>query len=441
MARRAFTRRTRRHDSDPVRVVLTRGLLGVALIGAFLYLAVSAYDGVPGRSYDYAEASLPEVGNLITNDPVRIAGKRVGQVSSIETGEDGRAVVRLQLQDGTDLRKGTGIRLRANGLLGARYVELLPGRGGEPLGDERIQGDEDTVTFGVTEALDTFDAETRGALRSTLGEVGTGLLGQGRPLNDALRVGGDAIVPFQRLMRRLTAQPGALERLLPSLDAGITPLDADREALVDLFAATADGLRPFAEEDEALRATLREAPGSLAAADAGLARGRALVAEARNVAVQANRTLGGAPGGLRAAAALLRETPRPLRRTSELLDAAKPAVPAALALTKAADPLLQPLREAFSDLTPMSRQIARYECDITNFGAVFRSMTGFGGFGDGPNGPAMQFRLQAVAPVPTEALSLKDTTGLVRREGYVEPCTYPAKPYPAIERPSLGGGR
>jgi phospholipid/cholesterol/gamma-HCH transport system substrate-binding protein len=431
-----ITRRGRRFDRDSHTKVIVRGLAVVGLLAALFYLAVKAYDGVPGKSYDYVEASLPEVGNLIPHDPVRLGGKRVGQVSSIGAGGDGRALVRLQLDGGTDLTSDTRILLRANGLLGARYVELLPGRSRRPLAGKVIRGNENTLTYGVTEALDVFDRDTRGALRNMVGELGTGVLGQGRALNEALDQGGDAIVPFQRLIRRVLDQPGALERLLPSLDSALRPLEASRRPLSRLPKAAADGLRPLADEEAAVRGTLREAPSTLAAADNGLSRGRVLLAAARSLAVESTRTLPAAPGGLRAAAALLRESPRPLARARSLLRTARPAVPALLRVTSGASPLLTPLRELFSDLTPISRQVGRYECDIENFGAVFRSMTGLGGFGDGPNGPAMGFRLQVAAPVPTEALSVKDTTGLARREGYVEPCKYLSKPYLVVARPA-----
>ncbi|HYF24349.1 MAG TPA: MlaD family protein [Baekduia sp.] len=442
MSRRAPGRRpVPRKDREPMSRVLTRGLLMLAGLIALTTLAVKAQDGVPGKSYDYVEASLPEVGNLISHDPVRIAGKRVGQVADVGTGEDGNAIVRLQLESGTDLPSDSQVLLRANGLLGARYVELVPGRRAPLRDGELLRGDENALTYGVTEALDVFDRQTRGALGSLLGEAGTGMLGNGRELNDALRLGGDAIVPFRRLMRRLEAQPGALQALLPSMTSALRPLDEHRRELFAGAGAAADALGPFARRGDDVRATLAEAPGTLAAANAGLGQGTALLAAARAVATQANATLDRAPGALRATAALLDESPRPLRRTRGLLQEAGPAVPAALRLTKAADPLLRPLREAFSDLTPMSRQIARYECDIRNFGAVFRSMTGLGGFGEGPNGPAMGFRLQAVAIPPTEMLSVKDSSGLLKREGYPEPCKYLAKPYPTIRPAGLGGGR
>jgi hypothetical protein len=85
-------------------------------------------------------------------------------------------------------------------------------------------------------------------------------------------------------------------------------------------------------------------------------------------------------------------------------------------------------------------RLGRYGCDIENFGVVFRSMTGHGGTGEGPIGPAMAFRLQTVPPSAGEVAGMKDDSGVVVRDGYPEPCKYLSTPYPP-DSPRLGGGR
>jgi hypothetical protein len=68
-------------------------------------------------------------------------------------------------------------------------------------------------------------------------------------------------------------------------------------------------------------------------------------------------------------------------------------------------------------------------------------MTGFGGTGEGPNGPLMGFRLQAIAPAPEEALGLRTADGtLTVRDGYPAPCKYAPSVYPlAITKQTPGG--
>jgi virulence factor Mce-like protein len=438
-------RSRRRPGTASPRGALLNGLAVLAVMAVFGWIAVSAYDGVPTRDYGKAFAEVPRVGNLLEHDQVRIAGVRVGQVSGTTTGARGDARIELQLEPGTKLPKDTQVVVRANGLLGARYVQLIPGTSAETLPEgATIRGGENSITLGVPEALDTFDAETRGALGDVLGELGRGLTGLGGRLNDTIRVNAPRQRDFQALIDEILARPGAARRLLPGLRAGLQPLDAARDDLARSFDPAARALAPFVAERTALQNTLELAPSTLAAADRGLTNGRRLLQSARAVATAASRTLPPAPAGLAEAARLLEESDTPLRRTAALLRTAGPAIPAALRITDAARPLLRPLHEALSDLAPMLTRIGRHGCDIINTGTVFRSMTGFGGTGEGPNGPAMQFRLQAI-PSP-ETIGAPDNSGLVQRDGYPAPCKYVATEYPQVfTRPSAlaarGGAR
>lgn len=433
----------RRRDTEPARRTLLKGGAVLVLVAAFGWLAVSAYNGVPGRSYSTVYVEVPQIGNLLQHDQVRIAGVRVGQVERRSITTDGHTRLALQLEPGVSLPADTTVAIRASGLLGARYVQLVPGRSTRVLASgSTIRAPGTALTFGLPEALDTFDAQTRGALGSTLGELGTGLLGHGTQLNDAVRLSGGQIRRFQQLTDSILARPGAAQRLLPSLAQGVAPLDAARRDLAALFAPAAQAFQPFVDQRTAVRAALAEAPGALSAADSGLSHGLRLLSAARALAVSASGTLPQAPAGLRAATALLRESHSPLQRTASLLHAARPAVPAALRITRSLSPVLSPLGQALDNLIPLLNRVGRYGCDFINFGAVFRSMTGFGGTGEGPGGPAMEFRLQAIPPSVNQVTGTSEQSNLVTRDGYPAPCKYLASPYPAsAPRIRAGGGR
>jgi hypothetical protein len=222
----------------------------------------------------------------------------------------------------------------------------------------------------------------------------------------------------------------------------MAPLDDRRVQIARLFGVTADAFAPIPEHRAATQATLDEAPGALAAADSALGETRTLLRSVRTFAQEAHRTLPLAPAGLRELRALLDEAPAPLDRANKLLAAAKPAVPGALAITTALAPVLRPARQLLDRVRPMLDTIAPHQCDIENFGAVFRDMTGYGSNAPGgPGGPPGEFRLQAVTPTGFENLGLSDPTGLTRREGYATPCQYLSEPYPILPSPgSLLGG-
>ena len=434
--------RRRRRDALPIRRVVGRAL-GVAIfLGVLLWIAVTAYNGVPLRSYRTMYLSVPETGNLLQHDQVRIAGVRVGQVRSTSIQPDGRARITVQLEPGTKVPAGTRVLIRANGLLGARYIQLIPGHSAQYLADgTTIQGGPHSLTYGVPEALDVFNQQTRGALGTTIRGLGTGLLGHGQGLNQTLHLAGQQIVPFQETVKTILSRPGAAARLLPSLDQLSTPLAAAAADYSQMFAPAAKALAPFADQRAATEATLARAPGALQAANAGLANGERLLAAVDQLSIQAARTLPTAPRGLKATTTLLRTSHEPLVQAAALLRAAKPAVPAAVRITSALNPILGPVDKGLATATPIATQVGPYGCNLENFGAVLRSLTGFGGLGDGPGGPSIAFRLIALPSVPTETLGVRDVTGMVKRDSYYGPCKYLASKYPTDLQPLAGVGK
>jgi len=426
------TSRRARRDQDPTRVTVARALAVSTLVVVVVFFAMTSYNGVPGRDYKTLYVSTPQVGNLIGHDPVRIGGVRVGQVLSTEIEEDGRARVELQIEPGTELPTGTRVRIRANGLLGARYVELRPGAGASPMRDGSvIRAGREELTYGVPDVLDTFDPATRTALTASIDQLGAGVLSRGSGINRAIGAVDPALPQFRSVIDTVLAREGAAARLLPSLERGVTPLDDNRRALAAMFDPLAASLMPFVDRREATRELLEQAPSALAAADTGLRAGVPLLRAARSVADGARRTLAPAPASLRAAIGLLRDGAAPVRRTAGLLDEAGRTVPHALTLTRNLRPLLPQLEAMGDDLVPVLQKVAARGCEVINFGVVFRSMTGFGGgAGSGPLGPGMAFRLQAYAPAPLEVVHGDDTSPVrATRDGYPAPCKYLSGPY------------
>jgi phospholipid/cholesterol/gamma-HCH transport system substrate-binding protein len=114
-------------------------LIGLGVI-AFLSLRVGgiAYPvGTPLRLY----ANFDEIAGLNPRAPVVISGVKVGQVSEITLNDDFRARVALDIDPELELPVDTSASIVTSGVLGDRYVSLLPG--GEI--DILQQGDE--ITF------------------------------------------------------------------------------------------------------------------------------------------------------------------------------------------------------------------------------------------------------------------------------------------------------
>jgi phospholipid/cholesterol/gamma-HCH transport system substrate-binding protein len=134
------------------------------------------------------------------NSPVRIAGVHVGTVERVSL-EGGKAKVALRLPPDVRVHKDAKGYLRAEGLLGEKYIDIVPGSEEMPrLGDEGvIQQGAPTVT------IDRVFAQLSG-----IGEDFAGVL---RPLGNMLK----GIDPEK--VRNMTSNLEAFSRDLPDLAA------------------------------------------------------------------------------------------------------------------------------------------------------------------------------------------------------------------------------
>lgn len=70
---------------------------------------------------------FPDVSGLNEKSTVRLAGVPVGKVRKIRLNDKGEAVVDLDVNENVDLRRGASASIANLGLLGEKYVELIPG--------------------------------------------------------------------------------------------------------------------------------------------------------------------------------------------------------------------------------------------------------------------------------------------------------------------------
>ncbi|MEM1201649.1 MAG: MlaD family protein [Acidobacteriota bacterium] len=128
--------------------------LCLAVLG-FLIFRVEDWNPLGGESQSL-EVVFDSVAGLNDKAPVRVAGVRVGQVDGIGL-EGRRARVRLRLEQPVQLTEGTFATLANAGILGDKYVELVPGPSSAPaLPAGTLLEGETPVSF--DEALERFDS-------------------------------------------------------------------------------------------------------------------------------------------------------------------------------------------------------------------------------------------------------------------------------------------
>lgn len=430
------------HGTPPMKAALA-GLVVCALVVGFVALVYIAPRGVPLTGTTTLYATLPDGGNLRVHSEVRVGGVRIGEVVSL-TPAGGQARVRMRIDPGQreKIPAGTTAAVRGQGLLGARYLDLTPATTDTPVAEGATLAASSTpYKLGVGDALETFDRQTRGGMRTVLGELGRGLLGRGVDVNDALRVSPAWNRDVQALAAAVTARTGAVERFAPSVSEAVTALDQAREEIVAMLDPARRALEPFVDHGAELRETLDRFPPALAAARPALGEGERLLVATSSLARASRRTLAPAPAGLRAASRFLGSSPRPLQSATRLVDDARTAVPHVLRITRSAGPVVKPLGAAFDDLRPLVASLGNHACDLDAWTGNWRDFVnqgvagGQGASGGVGIGPLTALRF-TVAP------SLEAVAGFGSNEGlnedddnYAAPCKYAPQTYPAGARP------
>ncbi|WP_050897236.1 MlaD family protein [Patulibacter medicamentivorans] len=395
-------------------------------IGGLLVLGATAQRGLPGSDHYELTADFANAANLGRYAEIRIAGRRVGQVTEIAL-HGGASRVRLQLNgDVRPLREGTTARVRLKGLLGAKFVELRPARRGAPLRDgATIPTARTSTTVELFDLFEALDQPRRAHLQATLRGLGTGFLGRGEELNDALADFPSALGDLTAVASAINAHDGAAARFAPSLDAAAGAFDPVRDDLTRGWQPQARAVAPFVDRRPAVQATLEQAPPALDAVRDGLHRSDPLLRQTARLSRSVQRLTVPAPAALRATTALLRDSRPALRTANTLLRQTADAVPPTVGLTRRVDPLIDPVGRALRGGLPLFAELERRHCDLLGFARNWRSMLAYGIPSPHPIGPQNGLRVTLVASQATAEQVVGDLPAIGDRSkigAYGKPC-------------------
>ncbi len=206
------------------------------LLLAWLILSVEDLRlfGGPGTRID---ARFDSVVGLDDKAAVRLAGVRVGRVDGIRL-EGRRARVTLLLDEPLPLTEGTVAAIANQGLLGDKFVELLPGpEGAPPLAPGAVLDGRTPISFDQAMAkIEEIGSSIQGALGGLGGEGGGGfgsLVTSIQATADELRaVIAENRAQFAGTMRNFERFSGTLADELPRLTARIEQVLAQVDEVV-----------------------------------------------------------------------------------------------------------------------------------------------------------------------------------------------------------------
>lgn len=210
---------------------------------------------------------------LDTRAAVRVAGVRVGQVAKIRLIE-GRAYVSVSLESGVDLRQGASATIANMGLLGEKYLELIPGPVGNPeLPDDAVIAGNQAVSFDQVTQLardieldvKSITASLRSALGGPQGEATTkAIVGNIEQITADLK----AIVASNRENVNETAAnlrqfSAVLVQLTDRVNALVAANSGNTTATIDNIRAITDKLQHTADNLNAITDKINEGKGTI----------------------------------------------------------------------------------------------------------------------------------------------------------------------------------
>jgi phospholipid/cholesterol/gamma-HCH transport system substrate-binding protein len=250
------------------------GLIAVLLVVFGFYLAFTKKLPFSGPGYQ-VEAVFRDAQNVAVKSPVRIAGVNVGEVTSVEPlPSKNAAVVKMTIKDaGRPIHEDARLQLRPRLFLeGNLFVDVHPGSPSAPEvpsgGEIPIQQTSNAVQLDQI-LTNTLQGDVRGNLQLALKNVGDAFekYGGAEGLRDFNRSGGAAYKNTAWVNEALLGtRAHDLSNLVRNFDIVAAALDRNEPQLKDLVTNLRIVTGSFAAQDQALKTSIHELPGTLFAA-------------------------------------------------------------------------------------------------------------------------------------------------------------------------------
>jgi ABC-type transporter Mla subunit MlaD len=222
-----------------------RRLIAILVLTAavsILVVAGVAANGDGGGGYK-VRAIFDTVAAAVEGEDVKIAGAKVGVIEAMDLTRDDKAAVTLRIDDErfTPFHRDAKCTIRPQQLIGEKFVECDAGTPAASELPEISKGDGEGEHLLPLERnsspvdLDLINNIMRRPYRERfailLAELGIGVAGRGRELNEVIHRANPALRETDRVLRILARENDVLARLAEDSDAALAPLAREKEHL------------------------------------------------------------------------------------------------------------------------------------------------------------------------------------------------------------------
>jgi virulence factor Mce-like protein len=246
------------------------GAITTLIIVVAVFLSYNANNGLPFVPTYNLKVALPEASGLQPSNQVRIAGTRVGIVTSLSARQDpatGRvtAIADLKLEKGVEpLPADTRAIVQSVSAIGLKYLELERGTSqGTLKNGATIPLSQTREPVDIDELFNMFDEKTRTANQVNLNNFGDGLAGRGVGLNGVIAELRPLVVNAVPVLRNLASAKTDLRGFFKGLDAAASAAAPVAGAQARFYSDLDTFFSAFASVAPSLERSITGGPASL----------------------------------------------------------------------------------------------------------------------------------------------------------------------------------
>ena len=218
----------RRPRISPLLAGFAAGVLIALVVG--LMATINLTYGAPWAPTYTLTAQVSDADSMAVGSDVRIGGRLVGQIVSVQAAGDYSNITFHVDQSDWPLPDDTTANVRLATLLGQKYIQLNPGHSSSVFGNNGtipVTATKPVVDF--DQILNTFDKPTRDALTTLLRTVSASVQGQEGTLQQLFPSLSDLSVHSQVPTQELVTRNSEFNNILVNLGVTADQLDASRD--------------------------------------------------------------------------------------------------------------------------------------------------------------------------------------------------------------------